>query len=48
MEVPTNLSREGEAVRLLTEDRASGNQSGNPWEISSVDNLALRRDGTGF
>lgn len=47
MEVPAN-SREGETLRQLTEDMVSGNQPDNTWEINTVDNLALRRDGEGF
>lgn len=48
MEVTANLSSQGEALRPPTEDRISGNQPQNTWEINNVDNLALRRDSTGF
>lgn len=48
MGVPANLSGEGETVSLLTEDRVSGSQPDNTWEINNVDNLALTRDGNGF
>lgn len=48
MEVTADLSSQREALRPPTEDRISGNQAQNPWEINKVDSLASRRDSTGF
>lgn len=48
MEVTAHLSSQREALQPPTEDRISGNQAQNPWEINNVDSLALRRDSTGF
>lgn len=41
-------SAEGETLRLLTEDKVSGNPAEDTWGINNVEKLALRRDGSVF
>ena len=48
MEVTARLSSQREALQPPTEDRISGNQAQNPWEINNVERLALRTDSAGF
>lgn len=47
MDVTGHLSSQRKALEPPTEDRISGNQAQNPWEINTVDSLALRTDSTG-